>query len=415
MPRVLPFRAVRFAPQAGALEALIAPPYDVLSPADQDRLYAASPHNIVRLMLGKQFADDTDQNNRYTRARRDFDAWQSGGVLRRDAAPALYLIEHTFTVPGDQARQTRLGFIALLDLADAEQVLRHEATLSAPKADRTKLLEAVPANLEPIFCVYPDAGGAIHARLAQQAAAQAPDAAGRMGEDEVRLWALTDPGLAQEIAGRLAQAQVMIADGHHRFEVARAHRQRYGAVMAYFVSMAEPALAVHPIHRLIDGAAPNAAAVLAPLCRLEAARDPAELPAWIAAAGAGYRFGLRDAVGWHRVQVLPSAAERWVKRAGPPRELAALDVSVLHGLLLPALGVAAPQVRYTGNLQEAVTTPAGAVWLLRGILLETVYQLARQGIMMPPKSTYFYPKVPSGLTINLLDAGAGAVLPSSNR
>ena len=91
MPRVLPFRAVRFAPAAGPLDALIAPPYDVLSPADQDRFYAASPHNIVRLILGKQFADDTDQSNRYTRARRDFDAWQAGGLLRRDATPSLRL------------------------------------------------------------------------------------------------------------------------------------------------------------------------------------------------------------------------------------------------------------------------------------------------------------------------------------
>ncbi len=414
MPRILPFRAVRFTPAAGALDALIAPPYDVLSPADQDRLYAASPHNIVRLMLGKQFADDTDQNNRYTRARRDFDVWQAGGVLRRDAAPALYLLEHMFTAPGDAVRRKRLGFIALLDLADAEQVLRHEATLSAPKADRTKLLEAVPANLEPIFCVYPDAGGAIHARV-MQAAASAPDATGRLGEDEIRVWALTDPGVVQDIAGRVAQAQLMIADGHHRFEVGRAHRDRYGAMMAYFVSMAEPALVVHPIHRLIDGPAPAAAATLARLCRLEPVPDPAGLPAWIAQAGLGYRFGLRDATGWHRVQVLPEAASGWLAQAGPPRELAALDVSVLHGLLLPALGVEASRVRYTGSFQEAVSAPVGAAWLLRGIPLDTVYQLARQGIMMPPKSTYFYPKVPSGLTINLLDASAGAVLPSSNR
>ena len=415
MPRVLPFRAVRFAPAAGPLDALIAPPYDVLSPADQDRFYAASPHNIVRLILGKQFADDTDQSNRYTRARRDFDAWQAGGLLRRDATPSLYLIEHAFTVPGDATRRRRLGFIALLDLAGAEQVLRHEATLSGPKADRTKLLEAVPASLEPIFCVYPDAAGQIQQQLVQAAAARAPDAAGRMGEDEVRLWAITDPVLIETVAGRLAASPALIADGHHRFEVAKAHRLRYGAVMTYFVSMADPALVVQPIHRLVDGPSPEAAGRLGAVCRVTPADGPEGLPAWISSAADGYRFGLRDAAGWHRVQVLPEAAARWLKQAGSPQELAALDVSVLHGLLLPALGVAAPQVRYTGNLQEALTSPAGAVWLLRGIPLETVYRLAQAGIMMPPKSTYFYPKVPSGLTINLLDASAAPVLPSSNR
>ena len=159
MPILEPFRALRYQPErVQGLSRVLAPPYDVISPAQQDALYHASPYNAVRLILGKQAPTDTDADSRYTRARRDFDAWRASGVLSQDAAPALYLIEHTF--PQDGQRRTRLGFLALLRFTDPIEraVYRHEATLAAPKVDRTKLLEAIPANLEPIFCVYPDAG-----------------------------------------------------------------------------------------------------------------------------------------------------------------------------------------------------------------------------------------------------------------
>ena len=175
MAQIHPFRALRYAPAAGDLSRLLAPPYDIITPTEQETLYAASPHNVVRLILGTQRPTDTDADNRYTRARRDFDAWCREGILRQDATPALYAIEHVFADPGG-ARRTRLGVIAVLGLDDgAEGILKHERTLPGPKADRTKLLEAVPANLEPIFCVYPDASGGMQRQLA--AACQGPPTA----------------------------------------------------------------------------------------------------------------------------------------------------------------------------------------------------------------------------------------------
>src|SRR3989338_4361362 len=176
MAQVHPFRALRYdATVVGELSRVIAPPYDVIDAQEQERLYRASPHNIVRLILGKQSPTDTEEENRYTRARRDFDAWCREGILRQDATPALYAIEHVFADPGG-ARRTRLGVIAVLGLdGGAEGILKHERTLPGPKADRTKLLEAVPANLEPIFCVYPDAAGGMQRQLA--AACQGPPTA----------------------------------------------------------------------------------------------------------------------------------------------------------------------------------------------------------------------------------------------
>src|SRR3989338_8982177 len=236
-----------------AVRRRVAPPYDVIDAEEQARLYQAPPHNIVRLILGKQAATDTDTDNRYTRARRDFDAWRQQGILRQDAAPAGYAIEHTFTDPGGTTR-TRLGMIALLDVAGgAEGVLKHERTLAAPKADRTKLLEAVPAHLEPIFCVYPEAAGARQRRRAA-ACRVLPIATATPGTERVRVWAIQDREFIDAFRHHLASQPVLIADGHHRFEVGVANRDRCSGLMAYFVSMADPALVVHPIHRLLDQA-----------------------------------------------------------------------------------------------------------------------------------------------------------------
>jgi len=406
MVQIRPFRALRYAPAAGDLSALLAPPYDVITPAQQEALYAASPHNVVRLILGTQRPTDTDTDNRYTRAREDFLAWRRQGLLTQDAATALYAVGQTFTDPfGDT--YARLGVIALMDLDDYDerQVLKHERTLSGPKADRTRLLEAVPANLEPIFLVYPDAVGSMQ-RTLEAACADAPTAAAKIGADDVRLWVLRDPEVARMFERHLKTAPLLIADGHHRFEVAVAHRDRVRGLMAYFVSMADPALTVHPIHRLL-GCAPGTQA-LAPLCEVEPAVDGPAALAWVRNQGAGQGcFGYCEGTSAYCVRVRPAARKRWIAGSGQPPELARLDVSVLHGLVLPAAGVASEQVRYTGDPSEVWAALRGggakAAWLLREIPLPVIFKLAEGGHIMPPKSTYFYPKVPSGLTIHPFD------------
>ena len=408
MVRISPFRALRYDPaRAGELSCAVSPPYDVIDAPHQERLYAASPYNIVRLTLGRQSPTDTDDDNRYTRARRDYDAWCRQGILRQDAAPALYAIEHAFTPPPLTdpvgVRRTRLGIIAVLDLDDGvEGVLKHEQTLAGPKEDRTRLLEAVPANLEPIFCVYPDAVGGMQRQLA--AACQVPPtAATTLGTEGVRLWVIQDTNFIAAFKQHLTSLPVLIADGHHRFEVGFANRERCRGLMVYFVSMADPALVVHPIHRLLDRApGPQA---LGSVCEVEPVADgPAALD-WVLGQGAKQgSFGYCEGGTAYRVRVRPEARERWVVGSGQPSDLARLDVSVLHGLLFPAMGVSSEQVRYTGNPSEVWAAlrsgSAKAAWLLREIPLAIVYKLAEAGHVMPPKSTYFYPKVPSGLTIN---------------
>ena len=410
MVTIHPFRALRYdLAVVEDLSRVLAPPYDVIDAAQQEQLYQRSPYNIVRLILGKQDPSDTPDHNRYTRARRDFDAWCRSQVLRRDERPCLYLIEHTFPQNGGTAR--RLGFLGLLDLQAAGQggVLRHETTLEAPKQDRTKLLEAVPANLSPIFCVVPDPGGRIEARLQREAERGAPSAAATVDREAVRVWLVDEASAIREIQRGLMSASVLIADGHHRFEVAYANRAQYGAVMTYFVSMADPGLVVRPIHRLVGRQSRSGLEALQGICAVEPTEDLGTLMRWLEAdsqppSKAGARFGYCAGRTLHRIALTDERLEGWLRAPSVPGPIAGLDVSILHSVLLPAQGVLGAELSYTADPQEALrAVEAGeqqAAWLLRGIPVAQVYAIASQGCALPPKSTFFFPKVLSGLAFN---------------
>jgi uncharacterized protein (DUF1015 family) len=404
MVAISPFCALRYDPgRVGELSRVIAPPYDVIDAEEQARLYDASPYNIVRLILGKELPTDGTEDNRYTRARREFEAWRGANVLRQDSTPAIYLIEQTFEDGG--VSRSRLGFIALLQFSESIErwVFRHEATLAAPKEDRTRLLDAVPANLSPVFCIHPDEGETIQAILRRVTEQEPPVATATLHDEPLRLWTITAPSLIEQITQRLASLAVLIADGHHRFEVAFANRQRYGAVMAYFVSMADPGLRIRPIHRIVRAQPPGLDALRA-LCVVEPAADAASLMPWLEDPAQRGRFGYSDGRTLYRLSLKPESLARWLMAPSVPLPVATLDVSMLHNLVLPSLGVNGSRIAYTASAAEALDavkdSPGSCVWLLRAIPLPQVYALAAQGFTLPPKSTYFYPKVPSGLTLN---------------
>ena len=406
MVAIRPFRALRYAPQHIAdLSQVIAPPYDVIDADEQERLYRASPYNLVRLTLGKQSPEDTPEENRYTRAQQDFDAWLEQGILSQDAAPSLSLIEHRFRDEGAAVR-SRLGFLALLELGDAvhQTAYCHEATFAAPKEDRTKLLNAIPANLEPIFCVYPDEEGAVQATLRALTQRAEPSARAAINGEEVRVWPITDDAAIRDVARRLSASAVLIADGHHRFEVAYANRSRYAAVMTYFVSMADPSLIVRPIHRVTLRGASVDPRALEELCLIEEANELASLTQWLKEARGEGHFGYYDGRTLYRLRLKPEHLAHWLMAPTVPLPLATLDVSLLHGLVLPRVGVNGTGLHYTAEAASALHSvqdgQGTSAWLLRGIPLRQIYALAAAGLILPPKSTYFYPKVPSGLAIN---------------
>ena len=404
MVAIAPFRALRYSPDiVQDLGRVLAPPYDVIDAKEQERLYAASPYNVVRLIYAKQSPTDTHEDNRYTRARGDFNAWCDQQVLRRDAKASFSLIKHAFTWNGTVAH--RLGFVGLLQLDEANggRVFRHEATLEGPKTDRRKLLEAIPANLSPIFCVYPDAGDAVQTLLGRLSQQAPPTSTATVGADVVRMWTVTDAAAIREIQSRLASVSLLIADGHHRYEVAHANRARYGAVMAYFASMDDPALRVRPIHRLVRSQSDLGLEALKSICALQPVSDLAAIMR-LQEADAPGQFGCAIRGALYRVAVREEALAGWVKESSISAPVARLDVSLLHGLVFPSLGVEERHLTYTADAVEAVASveaqASAMAWLVPPIPVDQVYTLASQGFALPPKSTFFYPKVLSGLAFN---------------
>ncbi len=414
MVAIAPFRALRYNPdRIGTLDRVLAPPYDVISPDEQEQLYQASPHNVVRLIYGTQLPDDDDRHNRYTRAKDAWTRWRADGVLIREAHPAVYLCEQAFVWEGRPAR--RLGVMALLDFeGSAGQVLRHEATFQGPKTDRAHVLEAVRANLSPVFCIAPDPQRRLHQFLDQITAQQPPVAAARFRGDEVRLWAITDPGAIEQITGQLAGVSVLIADGHHRFEVALSHRHLSASVMTYFALREDPALVVRPIHRVLRVASQQQEGWrrrLEALCRLEPRSSAEELMQWLNAAPGQGCFGYYDAGGFSAVSLREAVVAEWLLRPSVSLALAGLDVTILHQALLPRLhGANEEGCWYTPDHEQAIDRarqygPQGCAWLLRPMSLTQVFAVACEGLVLPQKSTFFYPKVLSGLVFNPFDDG----------
>src|SRR5262245_53133021 len=267
MPDVRPFRGVRYdMTRVGAMSDVVAPPYDVIDPALQDRLYEASPHNVIRLELNRAEPGDSPESNRYTRAAKFLRDWRRGGVLREGGHAALYVYQQTFDVEG--RTYTRKGFLARVRLEPFGQgkVYAHEQTLSGPKADRLALFQATQYNLSPIFGLYPDpAADVLHAAeagLRDKTPLEATDHLGVLN----RLWPVYDERAHTTVQGLMAEQPIFIADGHHRYETGLKFRDDLAAAgalagpddpanfcMMMLVGMSDPGLLILPTHRLVSG------------------------------------------------------------------------------------------------------------------------------------------------------------------
>ncbi|HLK10854.1 MAG TPA: DUF1015 domain-containing protein [Candidatus Binatia bacterium] len=401
MAEVRPFPAVRYDPaRVGDLRDVIAPPYDVISPAEQEALYARSPWNVVRLILGRE-------PDRAAEASRTLRAWMDARVLRRDAAPALYRYAQTY-VTSDGVRRCRDGVLCRLRLEPFSRgvVRPHERTFPGPKADRLAVLRATGAHLSPIFGLYGRPGERV-ADVLGAAAAGVPEV--EISDDAGhghRLWRVTDAAAIARFAAALAGDTILIADGHHRYETALAYRdEQRGAgatayVLAFLANMEEEGLVILPTHRLVRGPLRLDAGALE--ARLRACGRVEPLP-----AGAARPAGAIDVVlPERRLRVHPGEAAR-AALGGLPAAVRALDVAVLHGAILePLLGVAPSDLAFTHDDAEAVaaveTGRAAAAFLLNPPSMAAVRAVCLAGELMPEKSTYFYPKLASGLVFDLV-------------
>ena len=430
MADVTPFRGICY-DRAVVLDDVVAPPYDVISAAQNAELASRSPYNVVRLDLPVG-PGETPDAEAYERSADLFREWQATGVLRRDDTPCMYLIDQTYVGP-DGRERTRRGFIARLRLADfAEGVVRpHERTHAGPKVDRLQLYRAAHADLSQIFLLVPDDDGAVREALAEGAAAASGAREAHDGDGNLHRIVPLGANAAERIAEALRGRPVYIADGHHRYETALAYRDERRAagdhsadtLMVYLCSLSDPGLTVFPTHRLIkDLAVPPLGDLLArlrpcfdltgePVRGLAAARTLLELLPEQADPGRVFGLYLAGEDVCIAVRAREPAATQQLLAAGLSVETARLSVTVLHDLiLLDALGMdpgsEEEQVEYVKSVPDALAALAGGGYSAAAFLNATevgqVRAVADRDEVMPQKSTYFYPKLLTGLVIDAL-------------
>ena len=436
MPDLRPFRALRYEPsRVRDLAAVVAPPYDVIDPEMRARLVARDPANVVRLDLPvEELGDGPD--DRYRRAARTLAAWRSDGTLRKDPQPSIYVYEQRYLVPGTERERTQRGFFARLRLepyGPDSGVLPHERTLSGPKEDRYKLLRATGVNTSPVVVLFDDISGSTEDRLA--AVAGGPPDLDVSDDDGVchRMWSLpaSGDGPASIVAGSLLEAggaaPVTIADGHHRYETALRYRDErrmsrscdedppFDYVLALMLEATRQELTVLPTHRLVrrigSGGAEQLLARAPELFDIEPIESSEAMKAALTggdAAGGRGRFGLWTRAGGAILTARRDAFAPFLPAGG--EAVRSLDVTLLATALdrlagIDADAVADGAVGYTKSAEDAIAavdtgSGADAAFLLEPTPVVSIEAVAREGDVMPQKSTYFYPKALTGLVIN---------------
>jgi uncharacterized protein (DUF1015 family) len=414
MAEVRPLNALHYSLAAvGALGDVVAPPYDVIDPALRRQLVARSPFNVVEIDLPEPLGG----GDPYLHAAETLEEWELQGILARDREPSIWALTQDYTAP-DGSGRTRRGLIARVRVTDygPGQVRPHERTQPGPKEDRLRLTRATRHNLSPIFSLHPgDAWRHVEPALGSEPWGEATDSDGTVH----RAWRLTDPAIHEAVGAELADAELLIADGHHRYETARIYADEVGGdgphryTLMCLVSLDDPGLTVFATHRLLSGLdGPRLEALHGAIAELfdvedvaEEALDPAGADGigvfgFAAADGARRRLRLRD----------PGVLDELLSdRSTAYRRL---DAAILEKLLFEgALGMTADDVAakrglgYVKSVPEALAALESgydAALLLRPTPIEQVRSVAEAGETMPPKSTYFFPKLLTGIVFNPL-------------
>lgn len=435
MAEIFPFRAFRYDSQQVRLDQVVTQPYDKITKDLQDRYYGASPYNLVRLILGRAEANDNPANNVYSRAADAFRAWRHQGILRQDPAPYLYRYSQSFPLPGSGTKVERQGFIALgrIEEYSAGVVYRHEQTLSKPKADRLDLLRATRANFGQLFMLYEDDG-----QIESVLATSGSPAIEVTDENDVvhRVWQISDAGLIDSVRAAMRDKKLIIADGHHRYETALTYRDErrkgnppsagvaaaaaYEFAMMTFVNLNSPALAILPTHRIVHSlqdfsvdAFHKALGPFFDIDEVDSSLNSVQATGML--RGAGRTGTCLLAVTANRAFLLhhpnPNAAGIF---QGLSLRQQSLDVVQLHKALLEnVLHLSEESIRDQKNisyardpaeaLSQVRSGSANIAFLMNPCRITQVRDIAFAGEVMPQKSTDFYPKLLSGLTIYALD------------
>ena len=447
MARIYPFRALRYNPSLVRLQDVVTQPYDKITPAMQEAYYRRSQYNLVRIILGlPELFDGEGAQDVYCRAAQDFAKWRRKGVLTRENEPCIYAYSQTFHLPGAAPERDtpfeRRGFIALGELYDyaAKVVFRHEQTLSRPKSDRLNLLNATHAHFGQIFMLYSDPGLTADRLLFRSTGA--PDIE-VTDEYEVvhRVWRVSDPVTINLMTTALEDKKLIVADGHHRYETAlryagehapnnsaspagrnpgSAHQPAYpeAAAMMTFVNMDQPGLVILPTHRVVhslDGFVPAAFIESLRGCFTVQALsigDPAALIERLRAEAGKTAFVTVTAAGSFLLTAIPGAADPILNDI--PERRRSLGTVQLQALILERIFGITPEavarqsnIRYVRDAAEAVDqvlrNEANVAFLMNPVTLDELREVAFAGEVLPQKSTDFFPKLLSGLTIYAMD------------
>jgi uncharacterized protein (DUF1015 family) len=406
MPEIRPFAGITYRVDDDVLGRVLAPPYDVITNEMQARLYARDPRNIVRVVLSRAAGEAA-----YAEAGSAFREWLGEGVLAADPQPALYVLEQEFELEG--AARRRRGLLARFRAEDpGGSILPHEQTRKAPREDRYRVLQATRANFSPIFLMASDAGGTLARALAEAAAAPPAHAYRDDAGVTHRLWRVTDAAAIARHQEALLRARAYIADGHHRYATALRWRDEHGPegawTLGYFTPLDDPGLVVLPYHRVLaqGPTLDEAREALSPLFLLSEARDAEAAARAAAHSTMPYAFALADPGGRALVAEALPEAEDLLPRSVPPA-LRVLDTFFAHEALLPrVLKVPEEAVTFVHSLDHAreALAAGGArlALLLRPTSVRQIVDVSEAALSMPAKSTFFHPKLPSGLVIHPL-------------
>ena len=433
MIRIAPFRALCYShKKVKDLSKVIAPPYDVISKDEQDKLYKKSAYNFVRLDLNQE-ADS------YNAVAQLFDEWQNQGVLERDETPAIYFCAHRFKLNSGE-QKSRLGFFALTELQDFStgSIRPHEKTLDAPKEDRLKLMLASNAQLSPIFVLYTQPKQTINRILSVAVEGMTPFIETELDNgDELKLWRVIDPAVIEKLQREMAEQILLIADGHHRYEATLRYRDQlrsvhgagtgneaYNFILTYFANIDDDNVVILPTHRLVRGFTHK------PFLELEEALQTyfyVEQHPKTPEGKASFLKAFKNAAKKHRVigasfkrdpryLILRLKNKRTMQRlakdlSAPLREL---DVSTLHVLIIEHILGMSPEdqvngatIRYSQDeelvLQALEKEDYQAAFILAATKKDEIQAIVAANETMPQKSTYFFPKLSSGLLVNKIE------------
>jgi uncharacterized protein (DUF1015 family) len=434
MAEIIPFKALRYDPHQVKLEDVLTQPYDKITPELQGKYYERSPHNLVRIILGKTGETDTEHFNVYTRAAEYLHDWRAAGLLKQDAEPGIYIYGQTFTVPGTRELTERRGLIALGRLHDYSDgvVFRHEQTLAKPRQDRLNLLRATRAHFGQIFMLYNDPQGEVEALLQPKTEDDPETSVLDEYETLHRLWRVDNPALIAAVQAKMHDKKLLIADGHHRYETALAYRNERRAeiakanpnapheyVMMTLIPMESRGLVILPTHRIVHGLPAfdresmlESAGRFFDIDRIDLRTENRSATTLLGEAGAnGTAFVAVTRQGPYLLRAKKGAIHNALGEVSAQQR--ELDVVQLHRIMLERiLGISEDAIRnqehvkYERDAFQAISwvrQGANVAFLMNPAKIEQVRDIAFAGDVLPQKSTDFYPKLLSGLAIYALE------------